>query len=459
MKRIILVTDNQKLRDFCAVAIEAQLNAKIEVKRPGDDYFGDPSLANEIFAIISDLNIFSDENGIHLYETNNEFFKIPFFLILDGSFEAEDSSYQEFFKVHRYNNSLSIADISKELLPTLIKVIKKMELDSHFKLNFEEHKGVKLYRVRASFFLNALVADGDVFVKLMNGKFIKLIKAGDEIHTETISNIINKGQKYLYQDGQSFEKFVGQKLTTLKKGFSVQGLNDSQKMKLQLATIKEVQGAVRMMGISELTIDMTDDVVNSVEDVIKGKRGLQNLVKSMLKFKSTFFTRSSILNYLLGGLASKIGWDTKSSLKKLIFASVFCDYAFSDEEEELACILKIEEGMALSSYQRKVVEKHPEIAAHHLEKTQSLLLDETIIIRQHHEKPDGSGFPKGLNAKNIPPMSCAFILCYDFVQILVESCSNVNEIDCERIFEQLGDDYRIGNFEKPYYALRKALNL
>jgi hypothetical protein len=461
MKRVILVSDNEKLIEFCGVVLEGQLNINLEVKASGSDYFGDPSKAGEIFAIISDLDIFHSENGMFLYSSNKEFYQIPFFLILNSSVEDIEGQLKLFFQENKHNTAISIGDISKRLLVSLKQVISKMEMEAHFKLNSEEHKGVKLYRVKAAYFLNAIKAEGDVFVKLKTGKFIKLIKAGDEVHKETIQNIIKKGQQYLYQDATAYENFVGTKLSSLKKGLTVKDLDDSKKIQLQLASIKEVQSAVRMMGISEVSIQLTDEVVESVEDVIKGKKALQTLVRNMLKFKSTFFTRSSILNYLLGGLASKIGWDTKSSLKKLIFASVFCDYAFNEEQEDLAVILSLqsEVGEALSSYEKKIIEKHPEIAAVHLEATQSMLLDETLIIRQHHEKPDGTGFPKGLTSKNIAPMSCAFILCYDFVQTLVENCKTPEEIDCQKIFDILGDDYKTGNFEKPYHALRKALRL
>ncbi len=461
MKRIIVCSSSTEFSEYVSLLVEGKFPVSIEIKSSDDDFFGNPATIDEVFMIITDFNLTSPDGEL-IRSINKDCYQIPILYVIENGEQHDKEFFQDFFCEHKYHRALTKTYLAKKLIPLIEELVHQQELDGLFKESLEEHKGQKLYRIRAELFLDKERVSGDVFVKLQNGKFIKLIKANDEVNRETVQNIINKNQFYLYQDASSYDEFLNQKLDLLKRGLNIQDIQQSTKVQLQLQSIKEVQDAVRLMGISEMAISLTNEIVNSVDDMISKNKNLKPLVKKMLEHKSSFFTRSSLLNYLLGGLASKIGWNTKSSLKKLIFSSVFCDFAFTDEQEELALIRTYNdpEVEKLSNYEKKILQKHPEVAAHKLETNSSgMLLDEGNIIRQHHEKPDGTGFPKGLNSKSIPPMSCAFILCYDFVQVLIESCDKPKDIDCEEVFKILGESYRVGNFEKPYFALRRALQL
>ena len=93
-----------------------------------------------------------------------------------------------------------------------------------------------------------------------------------------------------------------------------------------------------------------------------------------------------------------------------------------------------------------------------LDKTyQDFSTDEKNLILNHHEHPGGGGFIKGLNEKNIPPLSTVFNLSYEFGRRVLLS-PNVHEIDCNKILMQMGPGYSKGNFEEAAKALRNVLN-
>ncbi|OUR95290.1 hypothetical protein A9Q84_15735 [Halobacteriovorax marinus] len=461
MNKIIVCSSSTEFVEYVSLLIEGKFPVSLEIKTTSDEFISNPKMASDIFMIITDFKL-DESDGELIRNVNHKRYQIPLLYVIDSDDHHDKTFFDKFFFENKYNRALTKISLTKKLVPLIQDLVHQQELDGIFKESLEEHDGKKLYRIRASLFLERETVSGDVFVKLQNGKFIKVIKANDEVNRETVQNIINKKQYYLYQDAASYEEFLGQKLSVLKKVLNIKDITQSKKVQLQLKSIKEVQDAVRVMGISDLAIELTEEIVDSVDEMITNNKSLKPLVKKMLEHKSTFFTRSSLLNYLLGGLASKIGWNTKSSLKKLIFSSVFCDFAFTNDQDHLANILTFNDPdvEGLSKLEKKMLEKHPEMAATKLENnSQGIMLDESNIIKQHHEKPDGSGFPKGLNNKTIPPMSCAFILCYDFVQHLILSCEKPEDFNCEAVFKELGETYRTGNFEKPYFALRKALQL
>jgi len=59
---------------------------------------------------------------------------------------------------------------------------------------------------------------------------------------------------------------------------------------------------------------------------------------------------------------------------------------------------------ALSKNERKIIETHPEVAARVLAPL-NFLKEEIMIIKQHHEHIDGSGYPKGLTGDKIHPLA------------------------------------------------------
>jgi hypothetical protein len=460
MQKILIYSNCTEFIEYTTVLLEGQLDIEVISMSANEDFFRDIALLKEMFLIITDVNL-DHGNGKMIRETNKLELRLPFIYIFNEEEEHKEEFFDEFFAENFLNRSIAKLMIKKKLLMALEEIIHYKELDKLFREEENIYDGKSLYKISAKLFLDKKTTTGDVFVKLQNGKFIKVIRAKDDINYETIENIIAKGQNYLYQDTESYNDFLENKLNNLQKSLDLKDIQVSQKIQLQLKSIKEVQDAVRLMGVSDMAIELTEKVVESVDELIKKNKNLKPLVKNMLSYRSSFFTRSSILNYLLGALTSKIGWNTQSILRKLVFTSVFCDFAFTSEQESLAMVRDLsnsENIENLSKQEIKIIEKHPELAAIKLEsKSRGMLIDESMLIRQHHEKPDGTGFPKGLNNKTIPPMSAAFILCYDFVQLLIENCEKPEDIDSEAIFKQLGESYRTGNFEKPYMALRQAL--
>ena len=156
-----------------------------------------------------------------------------------------------------------------------------------------------------------------------------------------------------------------------------------------------------------------------------------------------------------------MGWDSHATLKKLVYASVFCDFGFTDNQKHLAEILVCEsdEFRKLASIEKEIIKGHPRRAVELLKSKGGFLTDEISIIEQHHEKPAGSGFPRGIDFKHIPPMSAAFILTYDFTQTLMETSNVPDKNICIRVLDSLGSDYSKVNFEKPFHAFKTALKL
>jgi response regulator RpfG family c-di-GMP phosphodiesterase len=133
-------------------------------------------------------------------------------------------------------------------------------------------------------------------------------------------------------------------------------------------------------------------------------------------------------------------------------AVMLVDVLLEAHEIEVA---KNREGIPKDKLDPKIV-NHPLETSRILNKRGTTLPRETvIIIEQHHERPDGKGYPMGMNHTNINILAACYIVSCHFIDLLV-----VNQFKPEKkdeILTELFDEYAMGNYKKAVRALQKIL--
>ena len=76
------------------------------------------------------------------------------------------------------------------------------------------------------------------------------------------------------------------------------------------------------------------------------------------------------------------------------------------------------------------------------------------IIREHHERPDGSGFPEQKTWETINELSAVFIVCEDFVQSYLE---HKDRGAVEKYFKSQARIYSQGVFLRVHQYLMQKL--
>ncbi len=161
-----------------------------------------------------------------------------------------------------------------------------------------------------------------------------------------------------------------------------------------------------------------------------------------------------LTNYLSVAIAEKTDYGSPSSYKKLTMCALLQDLSL--EDENLAKIVDLH-GQAfekLKPDQKKLVENHPHKTVEMLEKVDDFAADSKTIIMEHHERPSGKGFPRGINHLKIAPLSCVFIIAHQFAhRLLTEPLTSET---FQSINIELKEHYGKGNFRKAYQGFVKA---
>jgi hypothetical protein len=459
IKKIALYGDDLEANDLIEVLTEGHFNLEVQTFKKVEVLEKVLKAAPDSFIAIFTTNQTQAITQTKLYLINNLSLNLPFVYILAAQ-KYERADFDSFFSDNSFNFVLPKEQISKELINTLNQILKKYKEGGYHGDNYEKD-GRKLFAIRALRVLDSSTAKSDLFVKIGDQKFIKVIQKDQPVDKALIERIIKKGGKYLYQDEEDYKEQVKMMITNLGLALKKDDLDSKNRMVLELKTIKEVQDAVRNMGITEEVIQTTDEIVKSIEIMVQTNKELSPFINKLLSAKSTIFTRTAIANYFLGGIYKKVDWMTYESFKKLIYSSIFCDFSFAKEDEKLAFILSLENPayLELNATQKSKVKSHSFRSASIIEKHKDFLTDEVNIITHHHEHPDGTGFPNGLDYKRTPILTCIFILVYDFSNKLVLSTANKEDLDAVEVFKSLPANYKLGNYNKGYLALEKILKI
>jgi HD-GYP domain-containing protein (c-di-GMP phosphodiesterase class II) len=99
---------------------------------------------------------------------------------------------------------------------------------------------------------------------------------------------------------------------------------------------------------------------------------------------------------------------------------------------------------------------HPQNAADIARRFSEVPPDVDTIIAQHHERPDGTGFPRRLSGNYIAPLASIFIVAHDLARY---SRLRPNEkIDVKEFIKQGALKYKSSQFKKVLAVLEANMS-
>lgn len=87
----------------------------------------------------------------------------------------------------------------------------------------------------------------------------------------------------------------------------------------------------------------------------------------------------------------------RDELKTLALGCAMCDIGMTQLPTEL-----LEQAEGLTQQQQRIIQAHPKMGADLLSRSSTVSFEVIAIIENHHERMDGSGYPRGMDGATIP---------------------------------------------------------
>lgn len=297
----------------------------------------------------------------------------------------------------------------------------------------------------------------DVYLELTSTKYGKIITKNKPYNHTLIHSYAKKNIKQLYLKKDEYLKFLDQSIKNLLKMYDGKLSEKKRYISLHLKTAFFIHQYIKTLNVSEDINLLTQKFIQSVTQTCRSYDSLTSLLKDFPETQSfTFAYQTVYSSYVCHFMLQTIGWHADMSKDKLMLSCLLQDISLNNED-----LIKIR---SLNDPQLKQFPEEDQIAFKEHPLNAALVsnyfsgfTEVDFIIAEHHEHPNGDGFPKELNSSSLTTISCIMILATSFTSRLATS-AKTDSVYLD-IYNQMKRIYNTGNFKDPLKALEKAIKI
>lgn len=282
----------------------------------------------------------------------------------------------------------------------------------------------------------------DIYVKRTEKDYTKIFKEGDQIDWERVHSYEGKGIQYFYVLTMDYEKYT-MFVELLGKDLAK---NSAGMDKEEAATILKEMVNYTMHEII-VNKKMNARIVSNAGNVVTScVTNLKNEPQALPKILSIMSRQDYIVKHSIAVsifsiiLGKASGIESESNLAMLGLGGFLHDIGlsqitFNPEEKEI-----------LSPEERKEMSRHPELGKRLLDPIKSIRSEVLDIVLQHHEQPNGHGYPNGLREGAIYHMAKIVAIADTFASLITKR-SYRSAMTVKEALETMHSD--VGKFDKP----------
>jgi response regulator RpfG family c-di-GMP phosphodiesterase len=449
--KILLVDDEPEILNLLEIMLESEYDLSIVKASNGLDAHEVLKENSDIKIILSDYSM-PKANGGKLYQFNTSKTNLPFILMTAGSLDDYEE-FKTFYKDNELNAFLEKPADDEEIFKCINKVLDRQK-SSRGNGSFpnEIEKTSEYKKVKPQFLTRFAHQDFNLYLEIGTGKFVQVATATNKDMKNVIKHYEPKNVDYFYLEKEDYNTFLQNTKDLLESPVKEepQNLQEVTFAALDLAfTVAQEQ--LDALKISKMHQDFVNRSMDRVLTSIKENNDLFKILKNYLT-QDDYLVEHSILNiYFTSYLLNKLNWSNDQTVKQMMYACFYHDLEIRDQR--LGKIRSLSE--LTDANEIEIVKEHTKKAGERMEALKGINHDAYKIILDHHELPDGSGFPQGLQSSNTPPMSCVFILSHDVVDFLIENNFQTQYLASK--FQEMEATWNQGNYKRIFSCAREIL--
>ncbi len=313
-------------------------------------------------------------------------------------------------------------------------------------------------RINTELLVRVVPLRGDIYIRLSSVKYVKLFRRGMIFSSQDLERFLQRKKiSYLYIKKADSLEFMDKFQETLKGILETAVPEDGELFE----TVSEVQDLLQDLSTtlgfnSEVQELARTNVKLTIKAIGASPRLTKVLGASPLRNKNYISSHSVQLANIACCIAAQMEWPSNTTFQKLVMAALFHDFLIP--KPELAKVATKKELDALhlkpNDEQFLIIKNHMIKASELIKTLSEVPSDVDVIVLQHHERPDGTGFPKGIRAHQIAPLAAVFIMAHD---VLHAMRSSEDKFDFKRFLRNSEAEYQGSGFRKVWKALSQEI--
>lgn len=252
----------------------------------------------------------------------------------------------------------------------------------------------------------------DIYIRLSDTKTVKIFSTHDIVSGQDRDKYEARSVDNLYIKRDDLTQFARHYENNVQVILANKEYGDSEKFEASYASM---QSMIQSMGFNDQVIASAKRSIQHTLKMIDRNPTLAGLLQNLNTHPNNYTAYHSLMvAHIACTLADKLSWGSDQIKLKLSAAAFLHDISLPSPE-----LARLQTLTELKSAKSKFSEKecdefkhHPELMAKLVREAGDLPPDLDTILLEHHELPDGSGFPKGLSATQIRPLAAVFIVAH-----------------------------------------------
>lgn len=443
--RVLIVDDEDELRELIIFFLMDFLDADFTEKANGKDaveYLNRAIATGEPPDLcISDMNM-PHGNGEFLYKfIRTHLPNLPF--ILSTSDDIRDfpqfrSEYSDYIQ-KPYDEEAMKQTVTK-LLPPNLTIAEQPQ----------EYLGITLEMLKSLTQIDCIL-----YLKLSETNFIKVILPGTKFDDNTFADYKAKKVSHLFVKKTEYLKLIEAFSERVNTNLLLTNFNTTTFEQLEFAekSLDVLNETAKTFGWSKEIEDFAKTHIAVVVQFIKSQKQLSSFLSELRNTKSNFLVSHSLLiSFITTALLKNTG-AKDDDIFYLILAAFFHDISLDanlcKNEPNLLASAKL--NRCSNKEEKLILLSHPKVSVEITNRLSFFPVTAKKIIVQHHERPDGSGYPNELCSTDLSPLSAVFIIAEELA-FKILSQNQFSELKNE--WQSIASKYDVDPF-KTYFEIVK----
>jgi response regulator RpfG family c-di-GMP phosphodiesterase len=281
------------------------------------------------------------------------------------------------------------------------------------------------FPVLAEEFLSGKPSPYDAYVRVAPGQYVRVLNAKDNIEPERVLRFISLGATHLYLKKQPLHRCLTY-CDLLAQTLAARGDASFEVRLLQLASQgEEISRLVRALGgrpLSPALLTLANGFLAQLAMLIRRAKKSQKELASEFLRNANAIEHSISVTFVAALLSTELGIESPAIWAQLGLAAFFHDIGLYELPEKQISLdtTGIAGGPAelLTPAELQKYQQHP-IRSVELLSVNPLFEAATLqSVLQHHERRDGSGFPRRLSPDQITPLAEIIGISDEFIRLL-----------------------------------------
>jgi HD-GYP domain-containing protein (c-di-GMP phosphodiesterase class II) len=241
----------------------------------------------------------------------------------------------------------------------------------------------------------------DLYLRLPNNRLVKIAHKGGTIDLAQIQRFGDKEVRYLYVSKTEFSEIVSDLVKGAEGINRIDGIPPDMKITKFFSVAETVYSELMRLPLTDESLGRAVRLSTEISSALREKPDFAKLVETVIGLGDEFARHSLGTVVMANLLMVQLEWSSPKLSNPISMAAFFHDIGLKDIPEPLRFKKRVE----MSPEEAALWETHPAIGVALLSPLQLMTPDILRIVQEHHELPNGAGFPQRLRSERIFPMA------------------------------------------------------